>query len=157
MLMRLTKLAVLLPLAAMAMFLTLGCGNGDEETKKPGEKGKGGPPAKKTPPKETPPETAPAPTGQVDQTDANAVAKAFVEALAAKDLAKTLALVHPDQRDELKGEFEKEGFPPIPDDPKVTVKVTEAGGVKTGKFQGNVRAIRNLGLKFDQGKWWVVD
>ena len=150
--MKRTKLSVLLSLAALAMFLTLGCGDDDSKPDKPADKG-------------GTPTTAPAPTGggapapapaEIDYTDADSVAKAFVQALAAKDKDKALALIHEDNRAELKRDLEKE-FPPVPADPKVSVKVTEEGGVKTGKFEGNVRSIRNLGMKFEDGKWWVVD
>lgn len=93
----------------------------------------------------------------LDPTDADAVARAFVRALAAKDLGKVLILIHPRQRDELRGELAKSGFPPVPADWHVRAKITVDGGEKTAKFEGNVRAIRKLGMRFDKGRWWITD
>jgi len=141
--MKWTRLGVVMSLAAMVLLLAPGCGDKKEETKKS---------EKKTPQ----PSRQSGGGATLDRTDANSTARAFVQALVDKDEEKALSLIHADNREELKRDLKKGEFT-VPDDWNVSVEVSERGGVKSGKFKGNVRSLRNLGMKFEDGKWWVAD
>jgi len=159
--MKLSKLLVLMVLTAA---LAVGCndkgptesaendkGKADEgvPTTQPASAGTGAP---KMPEVPTPPLKA---KPDVDVQDPSAVARAFVEAVAAKDIEALLVYIHPDQKKELRGEFSgDEGFPPIPEDWSVTVDVVE----KTkGTFKGNVKFLSRFKMLYDKGQWWVMD
>jgi hypothetical protein len=93
--------------------------------------------------------------------DANAVAGAFIQALRAKDKYEVLSHVHPDNRKDMEEELDDDiagdGWPEMPADLKPKVKVTETSEGMTGEIQCDVYFIRGLGMRFDQGRWWITD
>jgi hypothetical protein len=117
-------------LAGVALVLASGCGGDD---KKPPA---GGP--------------------EVDWQDADAVAKAFVQALADRS-SDVFDFIHESHREELKGEFLR-SWPQMPEGATVGVNVTESGGTKTGRFTGSAAAVvGRLKMVYDDGRWWVTD
>ncbi len=88
-----------------------------------------------------------------DQSDPLKVLERFVEAIRAKDKASCVALVHPDDREELGRDMER-GFPPVPDEPELAVEVSEQGDSAT--FTG-VPSLDKLELRKSDGKWWIAD
>ena len=88
---------------------------------------------------------------KVNASDPEAVARAFVVAVANKNVETALQYVIPEQRDDARRWMEKE-FPPFPKEP--TLKVTVKGD------RADVEIVNAQGLGFDMKrqdkKWWIV-
>ncbi|MFK7909764.1 MAG: hypothetical protein AB8F34_04095 [Akkermansiaceae bacterium] len=102
------------------------------------------------PPQKTPP---------TDTSNPEAVAKAFIIALAKKDIQLATQFVIPEQREELRKELEK-GVPPLPKAPKIKVRVKK-DGLRADVSVLNVKRPKagppfGLDMKLSDGKWWIV-
>ena len=90
---------------------------------------------------------------------AEEVAKAFITALANKNVNEAAKYIIPAGRDELKKELEK-GIPPLPKDPKIQIKIKDDG------IQADVSVLNEqkpasgppfgFDMRLSEGKWWIV-
>ena len=111
----------------------------------------------KTPPVEDPKiETEEA----TDRSDPEAVARAFIIAVANNKVEEAAQLVIAEERDEIRSEMAK-GLPPFPTDPEIEVRVKDDG------VQADVRILNakpavpggapfGLDLRLSEGEWWIV-
>ncbi len=87
------------------------------------------------------------------------MAKAFIIALANKNVREAALYIIPEERDEMAKEFEK-GIPPLPKNPEVEIRIKDDGiqadvtiinaeKAKSGRPMG-------LDMKLSNGKWWIV-
>ena len=91
--------------------------------------------------------------------DVEVAAKAFITALANKNVNEAAKYIIPAERDELKKEMEK-GMPPLPKDPKIQIKIKDNG------IQADVSLLNaqkpasgppfGFDMKLSEGKWWIV-
>ncbi len=93
----------------------------------------------------------------VDMKDPQAVAMAFLVALANKNSEEAIKYVIPEQRDDLRKAF-KQGVPPIPQKPEIRVVVKRNGNQADVKVLNGVQKNPPLGLDMElkDGKWWIV-
>ncbi len=94
-----------------------------------------------------------------DLSDPEAVAKAFITALANKNVAEAAKYIIPEERDELKKELKK-GMPPLPKDPKVQIQLKENGTRADVSLLNAQKPASGppigLDMKLSNGKWWIV-
>ena len=88
---------------------------------------------------------------RVDTTDPEALATAFVTAVANEDIAEALQYVIPEERTDFQKEWEQ-GLPPFPKNPKIKVNVKGDSAhiaILNAKFFG-------MDMKQQDGRWWIV-
>ena len=96
----------------------------------------------------------------VDRSDSEAVAKAFVTAIANKNVQEAMQYVIPEERIEFSKELKK-GVPRLPQKPEIEVRVKK-GGVRADVVITNSKPVRpgsppfGLDMKLIDGKWWIV-
>lgn len=94
-----------------------------------------------------------------DIADAKTVAKAFIIALANKNVREAAQYIIPEEREEMMKELEN-GIPPLPKNPEVEIRIKDDG------IQADVTIINaekaksgrpiGLDMKLSNGKWWIV-
>ncbi|MDF1712638.1 MAG: hypothetical protein P1U90_10405 [Akkermansiaceae bacterium] len=84
-----------------------------------------------------------------------AVAKAFVTALANKNVDEAAQYIIPEERDEI-GQALKDGMPPLPKDPKVRIKLKDNGTQAYVILLNSPKSVEGLNMKLSEGKWWIV-
>lgn len=94
-----------------------------------------------------------------DRSDPEAVAKAFIAAVAKKNAQEAAKYVIPEERGELLKAMKK-GMPPIPKNPKIAVRVKDTG-VRADVAILNAKRPKSgppfgLDMKLQNGKWWIV-
>lgn len=98
-------------------------------------------------------------TPATDPSGPEVVAKAFITALANKNVDEAAKYIIPEERDEFKRELQ-EGLPPLPKDPKVKIQLKENGtradvSVLNAQKPASGPPI-GLDMKLSNGKWWIV-
>lgn len=98
-------------------------------------------------------------TPPTDTSDPEAVAKAFITALANTNVQEAALFILPEERGELTKELQK-GLPPLPSDPKIRVRVKK-DGVRADVSILNAKRPKSgpplgLDMKLVKGKWWIV-
>jgi len=91
----------------------------------------------------------------VDTSDPEAVAKAFIVAVADKNIEEALQYVIPEERDAFRRDMEK-GLPPFPKAPDI--EVTVKGDRADVRFRDAKLNDQGYGLdmKRTDKKWWIV-
>lgn len=91
--------------------------------------------------------------------DLEVVAKAFITALANKNVNEAAKYIISAERDEIKKEMEK-GMPPLPRDPKIQIKFKDNGIQADVSLLNAQKPASGLPFGFDmklsEGKWWIV-
>jgi len=94
-----------------------------------------------------------------DISDAKIVAKAFIIALANKNVQEAAQYIIPEERDEMTKEF-KNGIPPLPKNPEVEIRIKD-DGIQADVTINNAEKAKSgrpigLDMKLSNGKWWIV-
>ncbi len=94
-----------------------------------------------------------------DTAGPEAVAKAFIIAIANKNAKEAAQYILPEQRDEITKELAK-GMPPFPSDPEIRVRVKD-DGIRADISILNAKRPKSgppfgLDMKLSNGKWWIV-
>lgn len=94
-----------------------------------------------------------------DISDAKILAKAFITALANKNVREAAQYIIQEEREEMTKELEN-GIPPLPKNPEVEIRIKDDG------IQADVTIINaekaksgrpiGLDMKLSNGKWWIV-
>jgi hypothetical protein len=96
----------------------------------------------------------------VDKSDPKAVARAFIIAVANKNIENALEYILPEQRIELAKELKK-GLPVLPKNPEIEFKIKE-DGIRADVAILNAKPIKaggppmGLDMVFKDKKWWIV-
>ena len=96
----------------------------------------------------------------VDTANPYAVAKAFIVALANKDVQLAAKFVAPEQREEFTKELKK-GVPPLPKKPNIELNIKQDGtradvSLINGPPAKDDGPPFGLDMRLIDGKWWIV-
>ena len=97
---------------------------------------------------------------EIDKSDPKAVARAFIIAIANKNIEQAIEFILPEQRPELLKEL-KSGFPVLPKNPEIEFKIKE-DGIRADVAILNAKPIKaggppmGLDMVLKDKKWWIV-